>query len=272
MKHLPNDVRQKESYAQFYKNMKKYSSMIIEVSDKNGKKHKIINGYEVAYHNMNRNIDEYFTDSHVVTYARVLYFILKKNIVKIELIDDKGNTITKYYISPSILDFNINNAEIMSALNIKSSSTLSDDLVYLETLGIISRQIYQESVTSKKRHFSIDINKFMNFMINENNDLFDFDVICYLKKEDLQIRKIILYRILTIVRPGFKRGFDFQKFLHNQKEKLSLKTSSIIFKKKSTYNSYLIDPNSGEIRIEPSREYKEKLGLKFKKFISNLIG
>ena len=216
------------------------------------------------------NIDDYFKDSHIVTYARIIYFLLKKNIVKIELMDEKGNKINKYYISPSILDFNINNSEIMAELNIKSSSTLNDDLIYLENMEIISRQVYQKSVTSKKRHFSIDINKLMNFMVNQNNDLFDFEVVSYLKKEDLQIRKIILYRLLTIVRPGFKRGFEFQKFLHHQNEKLKLKTSSIIFKKKSTFNSYLIDPDSGEIRIEPSREAKEKLGILFKKYIDEI--
>lgn len=265
MKHLPNDVRQKESYSRFYKVMKKYYPNIIELDDADGRKHKVIKGYEVEYHNIGKDeIKLYYLDSHVCSYVRLCYYLLMKHIIKICIRDNNGQKIIKYYLSPSILDFNISNEELINALDI-SSSTLNEDIVMLETLGIISRKIIQESATNKKRHMSIDINKLMNFMLKNEEELYDSSLVKRLKHEFLQIRKIILYRILTIVRPGFKRGIDFQKFLKYQKEKLDLKTNFIIYQKKSSFEGYHIDPDSGEMIPNPSESEIEADLLAFRK-------
>lgn len=267
MKHLPNDVRQKESYSSFYKVMKKYYPNIIELDDADGRKHKVIKGYEVEYHNIGKDeIKLYYLDSHVCSYVRLCYYLLMKHIIKICIRDNNGQKIIKYYLSPSILDFNISNEELINALDI-SSSTLNEDIVMLETLGIISRKIIQESTTNKKRHMSIDINKLMNFMLKNEEELYDSSLVKHLKHEFLQIRKIILYRILTIVRPGFKRGIDFQKFLKYQKEKLDLKTNYIIYQKKSSFEGYHIDPDSGEMIPDPSKSEIEANLLAFRKKI-----
>lgn len=265
MKHLPNEVRQKESYSHFYKTMKKYSPLICEVEDHVGQKHKVIKGYEIEYHNIGKDeIKLYYLDSHVCSYVRLCYYLLMKHIIKVCYRDNNGQKIMKYYLSPSILDFNISNEELINALDI-SSSTLNEDIVMLETLGIISRKIIQESATNKKRHMSIDINKLMNFMLKNEEELYDSSLVKRLKHEFLQIRKIILYRILTIVRPGFKRGIDFQKFLKYQKEKLDLKTNFIIYQKKSSFEGYHIDPDSGEMIPNPSESEIEADLLAFRK-------
>lgn len=267
MKHLPNEVRQKESYSHFYKTIKKYSPLICEVEDHVGLKHKVIKGYEVEYHNIGKDeIKLYYLDSHICSYVRLCYYLLMKHIIKVCIRDNNGQKIIKYYLSPSILDFNISNEELINALDI-SSSTLNEDIVMLETLGIISRKIIQESSTNKKRHMSIDINKLMNFMLKNEEELYDSSLVKCLKHEFLQIRKIILYRILTIVRPGFKRGYDFQKFLKYQKEKLDLKTNYIIYQKKSSFEGYHIDPDSGEMIPDSSELEKEARQLNFRKML-----
>ena len=269
MKHLPNDVRQKESYARFYKSMKKYSSLICEVEDHVGVKHQVIKGYEIEYHNIGKDeIKQYFLDSHICSYVRLCYYLLMRHIIKVVIRDNNGQKVTYYYLSSSILDFNISNEELINALDI-SSSTLNEDIVMLESLGIISRKIIQESLTNKKRHFSIDINKLMNFMLKNEEELYDSSLVKCLKHEYLQVRKIILYRILTIVRPGFKRGFEFQKFLKYQCEKLNLKINYIIYKKKSSFEGYHIDPDSGEMIHDPLESEKEAKRLALRKMLIN---
>lgn len=247
-----------DSLAKFWNNKKNYSKQIIALEDVHGKNHTVLKNIEIAYHNMGtENIKDYLHDSSIPSYARLIYFLIWINIERVEIYNfmKKSNEI-KYYISANILDFNVPNNRILEALQI-APSTLNDDIIKLENLKILSRKIRQEKITSKDRRFSIDIKALKRYMTNDSDELDDLNFIKSFKRDFLQLRKILLYRILTIVNPGFKRGFTFQKLLKYQHKTLNMNVSEQLYKKNEDYEGYYVDQYTGEFIRNPLPEIQE---------------
>lgn len=251
-KKLFNDIREKYIMCGHYR-----GNSVVTIYDANSKRYDVVKNIEVAWHNVGiEKMRKIWVNKEIETYVRVFYFLIYKNMTKIEYINKKGKKESKYFISPTIFSFNIKNGLICKCLGICMSS-LNEAFTKIEQYKVLGRYTEQEDVDGCTRKMAMDPFIIQSLMCDENNDVKSFREALKYKKKNLQLKKILIKGFFTIVKAGFSRSSkSFQQFIKNQNERLNLPFDYFDFGSGTINPEYEYDPGTGEFKkkIEPNIE------------------